>query len=379
MANRVVIIGSGIAGLSAAIGLQAQGIEVKLFEKGKGPRTAGVGVNLAPNALWALDRLGIGHLVRQVGKAFNEFIIYSDNGKQISSQPFDFLPDSMYAVHRLDLLRILHDQVKPGTIQYGMEYTSFEQNENGVSVSFADGTQVHADYALFADGAGSDCRTKLRPSAPLRVAKYTCWQGVTSADEPFDNRYLLSETMGPKGRFGICPLANGQIYWYACINGTYNEEQIAKFGVQDLLEHFGEFHAPIPEVIRKTMPQDMVHNDIFDLPAKHKFAFNRILLLGDAAHPITPNLGQGACQALEDAAVLMHLIKCYSDMTLEEVFVLFEKKRLMKIKLLTQIAWSIGNVSQWSNPLFCTLRNLGMQYSPPFLYKQQFKYMSEVR
>ncbi|WP_442604183.1 FAD-dependent oxidoreductase [Paenibacillus sp. KN14-4R] len=379
MKDKFVIIGGGIAGLSAAIGLQAQGMNVQLYEKNEGPRQPVTGVILAPNALWALDQLGIGEQVRKCGKAFDAFTIYSDKGKHISSQSFSFLPEPMFAVHRLDLLRILHEQVKPGTIVWDSDYTDFEQTSEGVTIQFKNESNIQADYALFADGVGSLCRSKLRPSPPVRVAKYTCWQGVTSAKQPFDSRIGLSETLGTKGRFGICPLASGQIYWFACLNGTYTEKQIEQFGVNELMMHFGDFHALIPEIIQNTRPKDIVHNDIMDLPSKHKFAFEHILLLGDAAHPITPNMGQGACQALEDAAVLMNLIKAHPDRALEELFLQFEQKRLMKIRVLTKMAWSIGNLSQWSNPLLCTIRNLGMELSPSFLYRKQFKYMSDVK
>jgi 2-polyprenyl-6-methoxyphenol hydroxylase-like FAD-dependent oxidoreductase len=142
----------------------------------------------------------------------------------------------------------------------------------------------------------------------------------------------------------------------------------------DLLTFFGNFHSPIPELIKRT--DKIIWNDIIDIEPINQFAFGRIVLMGDAAHATTPNMGQGACMAIEDAVVLSNMIATYENA--EDAFKAFEAKRIRRTTKIVNDSWQIGKVAQLQNPLLTSLRNVAISLVPKRVTDNQFKFIYDV-
>src|SRR5690606_7359773 len=137
------------------------------------------------------------------------------------------------------------------------------------------------------------------------------------------------------------------------------------YTVQDLKQYFGDYHNPIPTILAETKDEDLIWNDIIDIKPLSHLAYRNILLLGDAGHATTPNLGQGACQALEDVAVLMDELK--ENQAVTDAFRNFEKRRLKRTKYITDTSKRIGEISQWDNAFLVAIRNQIMKWLPATL------------
>ena len=152
---------------------------------------------------------------------------------------------------------------------------------------------------------------------------------------------------------------------------------IKAYKTTDLAARFKDYHAPIPQLLQATRDEQLIWSDIIDLKPIQKYAFGRVLLLGDAAHATTPNMGQGACQAIEDAAVLMdECEKILGD--LAQVFHNFECRRLQRTHTIVNRSWSIGKVAQWTNPFLIGLRNTAFRLIPPSVNERQMAFLYQT-
>jgi 2-polyprenyl-6-methoxyphenol hydroxylase-like FAD-dependent oxidoreductase len=373
------ILGGGIGGLTLAIALQKKDIKVTVYEGASQWRLLGAGVGLAGNAVKAFREIGIEQKVLHEGKVIRKAVIRNPGGKLLMSIDSEdvsrrFGVVNNFAMHRADLHNVLIDQLHPGTVMLNKACVDFIQNGKGVEMSFADGSIAHADYMIAADGIHSVVRKKLLKNVQTRYAGYTCWRGVTD-DLPSDfNSDETCETWGQGSRFGIVPLTKNRVYWFACVNSSPNDTMMRSLSPTDLLAFFGDFHAPIPDLIKRT--DKVIWNDIIDIEPVSKFAFDKIVLMGDAAHATTPNMGQGACMAIEDAVVLSNLIK--QSTTAEEAFALFERKRIRRTTKIVNDSWQLGKMAQWQNPVMTSLRNVMLSMMPKRVTDNQFKFIYDV-
>lgn len=196
-------------------------------------------------------------------------------------------------------------------------------------------------------------REKLFGPIPLRYAGYTAWRGVAPAPAS-PKTFQAGETWGQGQRFGLVPLNRERVYWFATDNRPEKETDSPANRQAELQQLFAGWHFPITELIETTPPGTILRNDIYDLAPLKKWTVGRVTLLGDAAHPMTPNLGQGACQAIEDALVLAGCLAKVAEIpaTLRQ----YEKLRLPRTASIVKKSRQVGAVGQWSNPLLGWLR-----------------------
>jgi 2-polyprenyl-6-methoxyphenol hydroxylase-like FAD-dependent oxidoreductase len=230
------------------------------------------------------------------------------------------------------------------------------QDARGVVAGFADGREVHGDLLVGADGVHSVVRATLHGGQPPTYAGYTAWRAVV----PFDTERLQAgESWGRGARFGRVGMSGGRVYWYATANapeGQRNADEKAA-----LLDLFRGWHAPIPALIEATAPGAILRNDIYDRPPLKTWGRGRITLLGDAAHPMTPNLGQGGCQAIEDAWVLARaLARDPSPQGLRR----YEAARHPRTRRFVLESWRFGKIAQTSNRLVIAVRNALVRMAP---------------
>ena len=229
---------------------------------------------------------------------------------------------------------------------------------------------------IASDGIHSVFRKKLLPQSLPRYAGYTCWRAVIEyAPENFD-REETSETWGPGARFGIVPLSHNRLYWFATLNAKANDATLKAYAPNDLLRHFQSFHQPIAHIIEQTKKEQLIWSDIIDLAPIKQFAFNNIVLLGDAAHATTPNMGQGACMAIEDAATLANCM--VKNTTIEEAFSQFQAKRIGRTTKIVNTSWRVGRIAQWENPWLMRVRNVAIRSTPSRVAEQQIKFLQDI-
>jgi 2-polyprenyl-6-methoxyphenol hydroxylase-like FAD-dependent oxidoreductase len=376
--HQFTIIGAGIAGLTTALALRQIGLEPTIFEAAPTLKPLGAGLGLAANAIKAFVKLGIAQPIMGVGRLLDAFAILDQQGRVITRTDSRIIGQKYgvdnFTIHRAalhqELLKHLHDT----PIVTGKRAIRISKIDQRVLIHFNDDTEQWTDYLIVADGIHSRIRQQLVPDSPPRYAGYTCWRSVI--DSSGLNLTETTETWGPNGRFGLVPLADNSLYWFACINAEPTDPQMRQFTVSDLLGLYGDYHAPIPQVLARTNPENLLWNDIFDLKPLPHYAFDTIVLIGDAAHATTPNMGQGACQAIEDAVVLADELKTGGLVT--DAFKRFESRRLKRTRYITENSRRIGQVAQMQHPLLTWLRNSVFRLLPPSVNEQQLKRIYQV-
>lgn len=381
---KAIIIGAGIGGLSTAIALRKIGMEVNVFESKHEVRFAGAGLAISANAIWALQQLGVGDQVVREGKVLEELRILTPSGKILQRKETALMSPKYgidnVAIERGKLLELLMSALgQEQIIHTGKTCRRFEQTASGVKVWFEDGSTEEGDLLIAADGIHSTIREKLMPNAKPRYAGYTCWRAIVQTG-PNLREYdpnLFIETWGRKGRFGLVPLPENRIYWFACVNAKVNDSQFRTFTVQNLIKTFEGYHDPILGILAQTSDHQLLHHDIYDLPPIGRFVFGNIVLLGDSAHAMTPNMGQGAGQSIEDAIILAGHLK--RSPTMKEALKRYEDERTERTSVITKMSNRIGRVAQLDDRVSVTLRDAIFPHIPAEIMEKQLKYLYEVK
>ncbi|MBK7869997.1 MAG: FAD-dependent monooxygenase [Saprospiraceae bacterium] len=376
---KYTIIGGGIAGLTVAIALKKIGIHAQVFESAATIKPVGAGLMLAANAIKAYQKLGIADKIIARGRLLPSFSILDQRGRTITTANTESIGKKYglhnFAIHRAELHEALLEELDPTQIILNKKVTGFNHlNDNKINIHFADSSNHSTEILIVADGIRSTVRQQLLPNSKIRYAGYTCWRAVI--DNPDLPLHGASETWGKNGRFGIVPLADDKIYWFAVINAPQNNSTHRDYKAKDMLRIFEHFHQPIPAILEHTKDSDLIWNDIIDLKPIQQYAFGNIVLIGDAAHATTPNMGQGACQAIEDAVILADELAKHDQPA--NAFVAFEKRRMPRTHFIVNTSWNLGKIAQCNNPVLIPLRNALFRLIPKRMNEKQMKTFLEV-
>ena len=310
---RAIIIGGGIGGLTAGIALQRVGFEVVVLERAKELQEVGSGLPLWTNALRALQKLGLGDELEKIGVSVTAGSISTWRGDVLvdlsTEELLKRLGTISTVVHRAELHATLLKAFGAEKVRLGATCVGFTQDSACVCARLEDGEEVCGDVLIGADGIHSVVRAQLFGVQKPRYAGYTCWRGVADIDGTGLETWAWGH--GGKGgregkgyQFGITPMTNERAYWFAQLYTPEGMSDKACGRKNEVLELFHDWHDPIPRVIQATKEECILRNDVYEHKHLRHWSRGRVALLGDAAHAMTPNLGQGACQAIEDAIVL---------------------------------------------------------------------------
>ena len=361
----ILIAGGGIGGLCTAIGLQASGQRVLVLERNAQLREVGAGLTLFPNGLAALDRLGLGAEVRALGVPVGDGGVRARDGRWLLRQPAArvtaLLGEPVVCVHRGELLDVLAKAARHCELVPGAGVVTYHQDDGGVTVETADGRSFRGLALIGADGAHSAVAGTMRPGLASTYTGCTAWRAITDLPLSLGAAHLGFETWGVGGVFGVVPVGNQRVYWFATANRP--EAERAPGGeLAEVAEQLHGWHAPIAQVLEATDPSVVIRHDLYDRSALGGWTSGRVTLIGDAAHPMRPNLGQGAGQAIEDAEALADCIGANDGVA--EALLAYELRRRRAANRVAKLSRSAGRIAQLRQPSACHLRNAIVQMTP---------------
>jgi 2-polyprenyl-6-methoxyphenol hydroxylase-like FAD-dependent oxidoreductase len=364
---KAIVVGGGIGGLATAIALRASGHEVVVLERATSLEGVGAGLSIAPNALAALDRLGAGDELRRRGGTARRILVRNRRGDILSEIDARGREWEVVGVHRADLQDVLVRAAADTDIRFGVNCTGFTESGGAVATVHDDGSEIEGDVLVGADGIRSAVRAQLLGDEPLRYAGYFGWRAVIDFDDPAVAE-TFTESWGPVFRVGLVPIGHGRLYWFVselAAEGTPPPDDPNAY----FRDRLRDWHEPIPAVVRTTPPDTLTRLPIHDRQPLEEWGRGRVTLLGDAAHPMTPNLGQGAAQALEDAIALADALHEYADPV--AALRTYERRRIARTTMIVNRSRQLGRIAHLRNPFACRIRDALMKATPDRVQRRQ--------
>ena len=363
--GRVLIAGAGIGGLTLAVALRRRGIEAHVFERAERLDPLGAGITVQPNGFAVLETLALGDAVRQAGAVLRAGQILRADGGVLATMDTRAFGD-VVGIHRAELHRVLLE-VAGSSVELGFEVAGYEEDESGVYVRSADRRTVEGGVLVGADGLRSAVRAELVADGAPIYAGYTSWRGLARGVElPSWDR--ASESWGPGTRFGIVPIGGGWIYWFATANAPEGGQDRDR---SELVGRFAEYHSPVRAILEATSDEAILRTDICDRDPIERWSRGRVTLLGDAAHPMTPNLGQGGCQAIEDAGALAAALA--EESSVAEAFARYERARVGRANEIVRLSRSLGRTAQLESAAARFVRDLAIRLTPRWVMDRRMR------
>jgi 2-polyprenyl-6-methoxyphenol hydroxylase-like FAD-dependent oxidoreductase len=371
---KIAIIGGGLTGLTTALFLTRTGFECTVYERAPQLNEIGAGIWMQPNAMQIIKDLGLEEKIIISGCRLDRIDIGRPDltpVKDIKSKIVkDEFGNQTVAIHRGRLQQILYEEFsKVGKIELGMPYKNHENLQDRILVEF-EAKSIEVNALLGADGIHSAVRARLFPEAQLRDSGQVCWRGVSSYQLPVNLQNRGRELWGDRIRFGFSQISENQVYWFAVARKKDIPQAMSTSQLADL---FSGFDAVVSEIIMHT---NGVHRaelkDLKRLPSWHRPG---VCLLGDAAHATTPNMGQGACQCMEDAYYLSYFLK--NTPSINDAFMAFESFRRKKVDYVVNNSWLFGKMAH--HPVGQSLLKVILKSTPERILNRQTQQLYEVK
>lgn len=362
LVSRVLIVGGGIGGLATAAGLARAGVACEIVERAEAWAPVGAGIVISVNAMAVMRRLGRDGAVLERGARLGRGAITDHRGRELGATDFGLLEPELgptVALHRAALHDVLLAGAQGVPVALGTSIESLAQHGDGVDVRLTDGREERYDLVVGADGLRSRVRELLFGESPLAYAGYTCWRLVVKTPV----RALAMREMWGRGlRFGLVPIGDDRLYAFAVANAPRGEPDPPEGRLERFRARFAAFGGQVPDVLAALQgPDDLIHNDLEERPEGPWYA-GRVVLIGDAAHAMTPNMGQGAAMALEDSAVFVELLR--SGAPVEEMLAAFAARRTPRVRWVQSQSRRIGRIAQLEGAVATRVRNAVLRAVP---------------
>ena len=370
----IAVIGAGIGGLTTAIALRQRGIDAYVYESAPALRASGAGLVLSPNAMQVLRRLGLADRVREAGQPIERAELHDARSGLL--QRIDIGVDygePTVAIQRRRLHEILVGDLPMDRVRLNAACESIIDDNGWPTITFTNGRATSPDIIVGADGLRSIVRSFVAPHAVVRYSGQTSFRGIASFDLPHPLARTSQEVWAPHCRFGFAPVAPGLVYWFASLDAPAGETQEPEEIVSQLRAMTSSFPEPATWLLEATAPVDILRTDMYDLQPFEGWSRSRVVLLGDAAHATTPNLGQGAAQAIEDALVLADRIA--STPRAQDALRSYEEIRQPKTRFIVVRSMQLGRVAHVANPFGRAMRNFAVRFTPAVVARRQLNRM----
>lgn len=355
--RKVLIVGGGIAGIILAILLERDGHNVTIVERAPEIKPVGGGITLTMNGVAMLRRMGLMQGLTPYLHKINRINIDAARFGTLSSFKLDDAKGQreVFSILRSDLHSFLISQLRSTDLREGTSVHLFSQSKDGVSVTFSNGINEWYDIVAGCDGINSATRASLFGDTGRSYAGYASWRFLAVNDGVYDSS-LITEVWGIGKRFGIVPLPGGMVHCFAAVNcsdGCEENRMVDASAFRSMFKGFGS--AADNFVAQVTDNAQLMYNDLEDIRLSEWY-HGRVVLVGDAAHGMTPNLTQGASMAMEDSWVLATALR-YEE-SVQEAFAWYFSCRRRRVLAIQKRSWRFGKVAQLTSPLLCRLRDL---------------------
>lgn len=378
--GRVIIVGGGISGLSSAIALQQAGFDAHVFERASEVRkiTVGGGFTMWPNSMTALHEISMDDRVHAAGAAFEEAEFRTRRGRLIAMWPVGKLArkhgTSAACIDRADLVRVLVDALDDDALHLGETCTGFEQDAAGVTAKFASGREERGDVLVAADAMGSVIRGQLYGKFQPKYAGYILWQGY--APDPSQDpapHGLFRVAYGQGKRFVFHHVGGQRLFWQsiATVPEGFPDPATPEAKKAMIQERHRGWLQPTERILEATDPTTISRLDIYYADPDYRWGEGRVTMVGDAAHPILFNLGQGAAQSIEDGVMLARCLSANGDpVAALRTYESLRKDRAIGIQKMAKL---LGQAAQMKNPAACFIRDqvLTVMFRTIVLKKQE--------
>jgi 2-polyprenyl-6-methoxyphenol hydroxylase-like FAD-dependent oxidoreductase len=358
--NRVIVIGGGIGGAATALALHRAGIDAVVYERTKNLREVGAGIALWANATYILQKLGLLEEAIRVGYITTNYQFNSQQGHQLVDVPVNSFELPVVAIHRAELHQLLWRDLPKEKLFLGETFDRFEQDKNQVRAYFASGLRVEGNALIGADGLRSRVRAILLGDRSPTYRNYKTWRGLTDFVPSGYRPGYIQEFLGGGKAFGFMMLGKGRMYWYAAVTAPEAQPDAEIGRKKELKIIFQDWFSSIPELIGATNEADILTTDLYDRLPTQPWSQQNITLLGDAAHPMLPTMGQGACTALEDAYVVAKCLKEKTDPV--AAFQQYEFLRYPRTKLIVEQSLQSSRMGEFKHPIAVGFRNTFMKF-----------------
>ena len=360
---RIAIIGAGIGGMTAAVTLAQKGFKVNVFEQAPELSEVGAGLTVTPNATKGLIYLGLGQAMEKIGMAHDlqgvrhyqtkEMIVPLKRGKHMLEKYGAY----QFQVHRADVHDILIENLEkhsPSCVFVDHQLVGLDEKSDKVKLIFNNQAEYECDFVIGADGTRSIVRQSILGTDEPEFSGYVAWRGVVPTDglEESDFDECGSSAFISPGRvFARYLIRDAKEYNYVAFLAT---EEWAEEGwsipskVETVLEIFSDYNQQVKNIILATPPEGCYKWGIFTRKPIDKWSSERVTLLGDAAHPLEPFMGQGASMAIEDGVVLGRIIEDASDVS--EIIKRYETARIERSHFVTEHSKKAGQRFTGNNP-----------------------------
>jgi len=330
---KIIIIGAGIGGMSAAIALERAGFETEVYEAVAEMKPVGAAISVWPNGVKCLNSLGLKQPLRALSGNM-AWMAYHDARSGAPLTRFSLAPlvqqtgEYPAPVSRAGLQAMLLDNYGRTRVRFGRRVTHAEQTSQGVTAFFADGSEAAGDLLVAADGTHSVLREAvLGERVTRRYAGYVNWNGLITADEAIAPTDQWTTFVGDGKRVSLMPIAGNRFYFFFDVPLPAGLAQDRTTLRADLSGYFAGWAEPVQRLIAQLDPLTTNRVEIHDTDPFTRFVRGRMALLGDAAHSTTPDIGQGGCAAMEDAVVLAQTLATHS-LGVEDALLRYEARRL---------------------------------------------------
>lgn len=355
---QISIIGGGIGGLTMALCLEYFGFKNYIvYEQASEFREVGAAISLWPNALRVYKKIGLYDAIKQHWGELGTAYIKTAKGKTLTkATPKYELP--AICIHRGHLHQVLMDALPQEKLLTNHKLKCFEIRERTTLLEFENGTNIETQILIGADGIKSNVRKQIINDGDPIYRGHNIWRGIATLENiPLG---YASETWGKGARVGIVPIKDNKFGWWATLNEDKNQSDEPRGTLNKLIDIFGNWHEPIPQLFKNS--PEIIKTAVGDRIPTKGWSEKNVVLIGDAAHPTTPNLGQGACMAIEGAYLLSNCMAHFNNT--EDAFIKYEALHFPRTSAIINQSLQNGKMGQMDKRFAINTRNSIMKAMP---------------